>query len=219
MTLKDLLNKQDKAVLVKIAELTDNEFDSEKYNKFNVRTLASKIESTDRDIDDINDMLKTFGGIPLEDLESSESNEEELSEGIGTKMTTTKKMQSEAQNNANLQVRLYVSEAKKKALETVIVTVTPLDPRDIACNKECEAFTIENQYFAVGKVVPFNQPCEVERCIAELIRDTKIIKNIPNNPEEVKKTGKYSRQVVSPKYNIVINDKETFIESKKRGFN
>lgn len=227
MNLHELLKHQSKEVLLKLAEISDASYDKDTYNKFNTKTLASRILKTDRTIDEINDMLKTFGGIPLEELEEMEElagrvieniqNDETESKDIGTSLTEVKKLQSKSHNNEQLNLRRLIKDAKEKAFQTVIVTVTPADPRDIETKKECEAFSIENQYFKVSRVVPFNIPCEVEKCIAQLIKDTKYVKNIVNTPSQVKETLMYSRQVMVPKYNITINDVNTFIDSKRRG--
>lgn len=108
------------------------------------------------------------------------------------------------------ELRALQRRMKDEALRKVIVTVTPADSRDVDAQTETVPVSIDNEHFAVSAVVPFNYPCEVEYCIAEYLRNAMSWKNVVLDTAEQKKTGKYSKIIRVPKYNVIIQEKDQF---------
>ena len=108
------------------------------------------------------------------------------------------------------ELRALQRRMKDEALRKVIVTVTPADSRDVDAQTETVPVSIDNEHFAASAVVPFNYPCEVEYCIAEYLRNAMSWKNVVLDTTEQKKTGKYSKIVRVPKYNVIIQEKDQF---------
>ena len=78
---------------------------------------------------------------------------------------------------------------------------------DISMNKECETFTVENAYFSIGKVIPFNVPVEIPRCLAESIKEIKTHKVITLSEENQRIQKRLSNVIRVPRYNVVIQEK------------
>ena len=108
------------------------------------------------------------------------------------------------------ELRALQRRMKDEALRKVIVTVTPADSRDVDAQTETVPVSIDNEHFAASAVVPFNYPCEVEYCIAEYLRNAMSWKNVVLDTTEQKKTGRYSKIVRVPKYNVIIQEKDQF---------
>ena len=108
------------------------------------------------------------------------------------------------------ELRALQRRMKDEALRKVIVTVTPADSRDVDAQTETVPVSIDNEHFAASAVVPFNYPCEVEYCIAEYLRNAMSWKNVVLDTAEQKKTGKYSKIIRVPKYNVIIQEKDQF---------
>ena len=108
------------------------------------------------------------------------------------------------------ELRALQRRMKDEALRKVIVTVTPADSRDVDAQTETVPVSIDNEHFAASAVVPFNYPCEVEYCIAEYLRNAMSWKNVVLDTTEQKKTGKYSKIIRVPKYNVIIQEKDQF---------
>lgn len=106
----------------------------------------------------------------------------------------------------------FVTEQRKKAMETVIVTINPANPRDIEMGKTAETFFIDNQHFQVAKVVPFNVPCEVPKCIADNIKEALAPVYFMYNNEDALKLKKLGEYRMVPKYNVRIQEKSDFIK-------
>lgn len=69
-------------------------------------------------------------------------------------------------------VHQLAKEMEKNARRMVIVKYSPNNPTDKQMDeKTAETFMVENMYFTVSRIVPFNVPCEVEYCIAQAIKD------------------------------------------------
>lgn len=108
------------------------------------------------------------------------------------------------------ELRALQRRMKDEALRKVIVTVTPADSRDVDAKTETVPVSIDNEHFSASAVVPFNYPCEVEYCIAEYLRHAMSWKNVVLDTAEQKKTGKYSKIIRVPKYNVIIQEKDQF---------
>ena len=124
--------------------------------------------------------------------------------------TTTESNASSYVAGSLAELRALQRRMKDEALRKVIVTVTPADNRDVDAQTETVPVSIDNEHFAASAVVPFNYPCEVEYCIAEYLRNAMSWKNVVLDTAEQKKTGKYSKIVRVPKYNVIIQEKDQF---------
>lgn len=109
-------------------------------------------------------------------------------------------------------LRQLVAEMRKKAMETVIVTYSPNNTRDIESGKSAETFFVENRYFQVAKVVPFNVPCEVPRCIAQNILEALAPVYFRYDEDVARRSKKLGEYRMVPKYNVRIQEKTDFIK-------
>lgn len=120
------------------------------------------------------------------------------------------KLKSAYANNDRNELLRFQNETKKKALEKVVITVTPRSQRDVEAGKTAESFFFSNQFFSVGRVVPFNVPCEVPTCIANVIKESvaPTYTEIPQNPNRIKgDIYIHATYRMTPKYNVVFHDK------------
>lgn len=197
--MKDLLNKQPKEVLVKIAKQVFDGEDLLKVDSFNTQTLVSRItkivedEASGYNEEDINRMIVEATAVKKE--EPKVEKKEEQSATISTPQDLTNKAVASAK--ADL-LRLQ-KEQKKRALELVVVNVTPRDKRDISIGKKGEVVSIENQFFALSKFIPFNNPVEIPRCVAENLADIFIPVVYENNDP---KANTLHKVVMEPKYAV-----------------
>lgn len=106
----------------------------------------------------------------------------------------------------------FVAAQRKAAMETVIVTITPNHPRDIEMGKTAETFFIDNQHFQVAKVVPFNVPCEVPKCIAENIKEALAPVYYQYSNEDARILKKLGEYRMIPKYNVRVQEKSEYIK-------
>lgn len=109
-------------------------------------------------------------------------------------------------------LRALVAEMRKKALETVIVTYSPNNTRDIEAGKTAETFFVENRYFQVAKVVPFNVPCEVPRCIAQNIQEALAPVYLRYEEDVARRAKKLGEYRMVPKYNVRVQEKHEFVK-------
>lgn len=127
------------------------------------------------------------------------------------------KLKSAYANNDRNELLRFQNETKKKALEKVVITVTPRSQRDIEAGKTAESFFFSNQFFSVGRVVPFNIPCEVPTCIANVIKESvaPTYTEIPQNPNRIKgDIYIHATYRMTPKYNVVFHDKASLANQK-----
>ncbi len=87
-----------------------------------------------------------------------------------------------------------VSEAKKKAFKTKIVTVSSIDKRDNDVTT-AEPIMFENQYFGISKIVPLDIPIELEQCLIDILESTKIILHV-DEIIDGKRTGNKTPRMV-----------------------
>lgn len=104
---------------------------------------------------------------------------------------------------------------RRKALEPVVVTITPLDTQELGLQKDAGVFSFTNQFFTKSVVVPYNVKQEVPRCIAEVAMAMRVRTSVANNPEDFRsgKTTSLSTVVMRNKYNVIIH---TDIDPTKR---
>ena len=149
-------------------------------------------------------------------LGNTETEEVETKQEPTTKVTVDiteidpNKLKAAYTNNDRNALLRFQNEAKKKAMETVIITVTPRSQRDQEVGKTAESFFFSNQFFSVGRVVPFNVPCEVPSCVASVIKESvaPVYTELPNNPNRAKgDIYVNATYVMMPKYNVVYHDK------------
>lgn len=148
----------------------------------------------------------------------TETKEVESKQESNTKVTVDiteidpDKLKTAYANNDRNALLKFQNEAKKKAMETVIITVTPRSQRDQEVGKTAESFFFSNQFFSVGRVVPFNVPCEVPSCVANVIKESiaPVYTELPNNPNRAKGDIYVNATYrMMPKYNVVFHDKAT----------
>lgn len=113
---------------------------------------------------------------------------------------------------SNDDYKKFVAAQRKAAMETVIVTITPNHPRDIEMGKTAETFFIDNQHFQVAKVVPFNVPCEVPKCIAENIKEALAPVYYQYSNEDARILKKLGEYRMIPKYNVRVQEKSEYIK-------
>lgn len=132
------------------------------------------------------------------------------------RLLTTQEIEMKANTANKKTLRHLISKEKAKALETVIVEVTPADKRDVALGKNCEVFSTGNMHFTVTCAVPFGTPTEVPKCIAQVINETYIYRYVYLDENEQKKRPYHPttlRQRVK-KYNLSVYTKEDFQKRK-----
>lgn len=128
------------------------------------------------------------------------------------RLLTTHEIEQKAQTADAITLRNLVAKEKKKALETVIVEITPTDKRDIAAGKNCEIFITGNQYFTVTCAVPFGVPTEVPRCIAQVINETYSTRYVTLSEEEQKRRSFHPTTLAqrTKKFNLSVYSVEDF---------
>lgn len=100
-----------------------------------------------------------------------------------------------------------VARNRKLASETVVVTVTPLDPTDLGLEKKAEVISFNNQYFAKSVVVPFYVPCEIPRVIYNVLKEARYRTSTALDPNATpNKTLR--RAYMTPKYSLQLHAKK-----------
>lgn len=174
--------------------------------KLNNTDLKQFIYDSNITLDEIKDFFNY--------IESSKEKSSKKPEVETTLETEVKQENKKASNQVltNDDYKRFVAAQRKKAMDTVIITITPNHPRDIEMGKTAETFFIDNQHFQVAKVVPFNVPCEVPKCVADNILEAMAPVYYKYSNEDsiiLKKLGEYR---MIPKYNVRIQDKSDFIK-------
>lgn len=100
-------------------------------------------------------------------------------------------------------LRQVVNEARKAAMTKRVVRITSNDKRDN--DVQTTAYLgFENQYFGISRLVPLDIPVELEQCLIDIAKDTKIILH----KDEIvggKRTGN-KVPVLTNKFNISYED-------------
>lgn len=137
----------------------------------------------------------TVQAINLEDKLDDVLEEEEavLPNKLARKVSRLKSKEAKA-----ARLRAKIAEAKEQAFKKRVVTLINNDTRE---NQHVTAVPLlfENQYFALGRVVPLNIPVELEQCLIDIAKSTTIAihkKEASNGGRTVGKT------VFAKKFNI-----------------
>lgn len=205
MNRKELLGNLDKELLINFfANFLSEPQEIEDLKKLNTKSLISKIsklaisdeefKTTFRIIGvDVDELITQLG---IEEDTESNSNTSIPTEGLDPKQKSA--IASE------LALRELMKTQRDRALEPVIISVSPNSENDISMGKNAEVISVENQYFSKTLLVPFNTPVEVPRCIYENIRDARISK-VHNLSESEQALQKKTFQIyLANKYNVAV---------------
>lgn len=201
MNILETLGNQDKNTLKKVYLSLDPNVKAKEISLLKEDKLIQRIIDLELDESEIENALKAIN--PDYDKPKDEVNVDNKVVDI----VSSRDLYSKAVSNQKEQLRRLADEMKRKALETVIVTLSPADNKNKVEGKDGEAVSIVNEYFSVAKIVPYNVPCEVPRCIAEYLKTAKrnVIKEL--TPDEARRTNKLSIRGIAPKYNVTIQEK------------
>lgn len=191
-----LIEEQKVSILKNIVMDIVSEEEKKDVSSMNKLTLMTKIKTMSLSEEQLEELISKH--IPTQEAKE-ETKKDEPEEKVITVQQAPNKSEKILQNQ--------ILEMRKKALETVIATITCLDAKDISMNKECETFTVENAYFSIGKVIPFNVPVEIPRCLAESIKEIKTHKVITLSEENQRIQKRLSNVIRVPRYNVVIQEK------------
>lgn len=170
--------------------------------KLNNTDLKQFIYDSNTSLDDIKDFFNYIDSTKEKTSKNTKVVEEVAQENV----------KASKQILTNDDYKKFVTEQRKKAMETVIVTINPANPRDIEIGKTAETFFVDNQHFQVAKVVPFNVPCEVPKCIADNIKEALAPIYFMYSNEDALKLKKLGEYRMVPKYNVRIQEKSDFIK-------
>lgn len=99
--------------------------------------------------------------------------------------------------------RNFVLEQKRKAMTKRVVRLTSNDKRDN--DVQTTAYLgFENQFFGISRLVPLDIPVELEQCLINIAKDTKIILH-KDEIKDGKRTGN-KVPVLTHKFNISYED-------------
>ena len=84
-------------------------------------------------------------------------------------------------------VRAMVAQLKKEALKTKIVRITNNDKRDNHVTTTCY-LSCENQYWGISKIVPLDEPVELEQCLIDTAKAIEVVLHV-DEIIEGKRTG------------------------------
>ena len=109
------------------------------------------------------DLVEMVEDEPEETLEETPKPTNVVYDVPGTKVTLTK----------DQKLRLKVTKAKEKAMEKRVITISSNDKRDNDVTTVAY-LGFENQYFGISKLVPLDIPIELEVCLIDIAKTTKI---------------------------------------------
>lgn len=101
-------------------------------------------------------------------------------------------------------MRQFAAEAKRKALKKRIVTITNKDNRDNDVTTTA-MLSIENQYFAIGRIVPLDVPVELEQALIDCAEASTIILH----KDEIVNGKRTGNKVAVPTKRYVVSYSET----------
>ena len=119
-------------------------------------------------------------------------------------------LQKADSTNKLLELKL---QSKKEAMETVIVKVSSNNIQDINLGKKAETISFSNEFMSVAKVVPFDIPCEVPKCIAYILKEARMPQYVPTSDPRTGKVGDYR---LVPKYNVDVYSVDEFKSLSRR---
>lgn len=100
-------------------------------------------------------------------------------------------------------VRGMVAQLKKEALKTRIVRITNNDKRDNHVTTTCY-LCCENQYWGISKIVPLDEPVELEQCLIDTAKGVEVVLHV-DEIVDGKRTGNKVPKLVK-KYVISYED-------------
>lgn len=163
------------------------------WSKDNILSRLNEMNLSDEQIEELLTSNQKF---------KSKENDNDKSEQQTTQTTL---IVEQARGKSEIELKKKILQMKKEALETIVVTITPLDERDITTGKDCEIFSIENSFMSIGKIVPFNIPVELPKCLVQSIREIMIMKVVPLNDEQQRIQKRYSTVIRVPRYNVALH--------------
>lgn len=96
-------------------------------------------------------------------------------------------------------------ELKEKALKTKVVRITNNDKRDNSVTNTVY-LSAENQYWGISKIVPLDEPVELEQCLINCAKNIEIMNHV-DEVVEGKRTGNKVFRMVK-KYSVSLEDSD-----------
>ncbi|ECW7644286.1 hypothetical protein F3667_01885 [Campylobacter coli] len=205
MNRKELLGNLDKELLINFfANFLSEPQEIEDLKKLNTKSLISKISKLDISDEEFKTTFKIIG-VDVDELITELGIEEDTESNSNTSIPTEGLDPKQKSAIASeLALRQLMKTQRDRALEPVIISVSPNSENDISMGKTAEVISVENQYFSKSLLVPFNKPVEVPRCIYENIRDARISK-VHNLSESEQALQKKTFQIyLANKYNVAV---------------
>ncbi|ENT5893245.1 hypothetical protein ACFD86_001623 [Campylobacter coli] len=205
MNRKELLGNLDKELLINFfANFLSEPQEIEDLKKLNTKSLISKISKLDISDEEFKTTFKIIG-VDIDELITELGIEEDTESNSNTSIPTEGLDPKQKSAIASeLALRQLMKTQRDRALEPVIISVSPNSENDISMGKTAEVISVENQYFSKALLVPFNKPVEVPRCIYENIRDARISK-VHNLSESEQALQKKTFQIyLANKYNVAV---------------
>lgn len=206
MNRKELLGNLDKELLINFfANFLSEPQEIEDLKKLNTKSLVSKISKLDISDEEFKTTFRIIG-VDVDELITELGLEEENTESNSNTSIPTEGLDPKQKSAiaSELALRQLMKTQRDRALEPVIISVSPNSENDISMGKTAEVISVENQYFGKALLVPFNKPVEVPRCIYENIRDARISK-VHNLSESEQALQKKTFQIyLANKYNVAV---------------
>ncbi|ECZ3447533.1 hypothetical protein F7O00_05160 [Campylobacter coli] len=205
MNRKELLGNLDKELLINFfANFLSEPQEIEDLKKLNTKSLISKISKLDISDEEFKTTFRIIG-VDVDELITELGIEEDTESNSNTSIPTEGLDPKQKSAIASeLALRQLMKTQRDRALEPVIISVSPNSENDISMGKTAEVISVENQYFSKALLVPFNKPVEVPRCIYENIRDARISK-VHNLSESEQALQKKTFQIyLANKYNVAV---------------
>lgn len=205
MNRKELLGNLDKELLINFfSNFLSEPQEIEDLKKLNTKSLVSKISKLDISDEEFKTTFKIIG-VDVDELITELGIEEDTESNSNTSIPTEGLDPKQKSAIASeLALRQLMKTQRDRALEPVIISVSPNSENDISMGKNAEVISVENQHFGKALLVPFNKPVEVPRCIYENIRDARIAK-VHNLSESEQALQKKTFQIyLANKYNVAV---------------
>ncbi|EHZ2023223.1 hypothetical protein K5K75_001419 [Campylobacter coli] len=205
MNRKELLGNLDKELLINFfANFLSEPQEIEDLKKLNTKSLISKISKLDISDEEFKTTFRIIG-VDVDELITELGIEEDTESNSNTSIPTEGLDPKQKSAIASeLALRQLMKTQRDRAMEPVIISVSPNSENDISMGKTAEVISVENQYFSKALLVPFNKPVEVPRCIYENIRDARISK-VHNLSESEQALQKKTFQIyLANKYNVAV---------------
>lgn len=205
----EFLNTLDKLTLTKLyKEFGNKENERKKYATNKASTLAEwLVEEGNVTLEDIKSFLDNQSKESPEVVSAPANSIQAMLESGDIDTNKIKQKQSNSDKNA---VLAFKKKMELKAMEKVVITITPAHATTLDNEKQCETFMFANQFFSCGRVVPYNVPVEVPRCILNVIKEQQVpvYFDVSKQPQSssIKMMTKVAMQ---PRFNVVELDRDT----------